>query len=397
MIKRIVKKSLLTTKALYNFYKFSKNDILKIKNADIIFVLPCFQTGGAERVHLDIVKSVKDKLICILFTQNSATDNFKKDFLKYADIVEVNTILNKKNNFINKKLKSKIINAINSSLSIKSIFSSNTNYFYEILPQIKKKSIAKIDLIHAISGENPTLVNHYIKSSELVNHRLVINKKAYNDIVSIYNNAQLNPELQNKIAVVENAITFNKKEKLTKRNNIKIGFVGRWSEEKRPNVFLNIASKLKQEKIFVEFVMAGIGMKSNLHLINKNGIKFLGEITEDSALKNLYKSLTFILITSSREGFPMVIIEAMAHGVIPICTNVGGISEHIKNNQNGVLINNKGNENEIANQFVIEIKKLLENKQLVSELSLNAFQYSRKHFNIKTFNTKYRQYLLNEA
>ncbi|MDB9859400.1 hypothetical protein OAC43_01685, partial [Flavobacteriaceae bacterium] len=77
MIKKSVKKSLKTIQAFYDFYNFCKDDIKKIKNAEIVFVLPCFQTGGAERVHLNIVKSVKDKSICILFTQNSATDNFK--------------------------------------------------------------------------------------------------------------------------------------------------------------------------------------------------------------------------------------------------------------------------------------------------------------------------------
>ena len=103
MIKKSIKKSLKTIQAVYNYLLFCKNDLKKIKNADVVFVLPCYQTGGAERVHLDIVKSVKDKSVCILFTQNSATDNFKKDFSEFAKIVEINTVLNKKNHFINEK------------------------------------------------------------------------------------------------------------------------------------------------------------------------------------------------------------------------------------------------------------------------------------------------------
>lgn len=397
MIKKSIKKSLKTIQAFFNFYKFSKNDIKKIEKADIVFVLPCFQTGGAERVHLNIVKSVKEKSICILFTQNSATDNFKKDFSKYAEIIEINTILNKKNDFVNQKLKKRIIKTINLSQSIKSVFSSNTNYFYELLPEIRNKNIKKVDLIHAISGENPTLVNHYINSSDAVNHRLVINKKTYSDIVLIYNNSDLDKKLQDKIEVVENAIAFNEEAVPSIKDKIKIGFVGRWSKEKRPEIFLEIASKLKQTQNSVDFVMAGIGMKSNIKLIHENSVSFVGEITEDEALKKFYKSLTFILVTSSREGFPMVIIEAMANGVIPICTNVGGISEHIHNYQNGVLIDISNDEDEIATQFIKEINNLLKNELLISELSSNAYKYSRKHFDIKTFNNKYRKYLLNEA
>lgn len=396
MIKKSIKKSLKTIQAFYNFYQFCMGDIKKIEKADIVFVLPCFQTGGAERVHLNIVKSVKDKSICILFTQNSATDNFKKDFSEYAEIIEINTILNKKNDLINQKLKKRILKTINLSQSIKSIFSSNTNYFYELLPEISN-NIKKVDLIHAISGENPTLLNHYITSSETINYRLVINKKAYNDIVSVYNNSNLDKKLHDKVEVVENAIAFNEEEVLSKKDKIKIGFVGRWSQEKRPEIFLEIASKLKQNQTAVDFLMAGIGMKSNIDLIHENGVTFVGEITEDDALKKFYKSLTFILITSSREGFPMVIIEAMANGVIPICTNVGGISEHIHNNQNGILIDDSEDEGEIVPQFIKEINILLKNESLISELSLNAYKYSREHFDIETFNKKYRKYLLNET
>lgn len=397
MIKKSIKKRLKTIQAFYNFYKFYKNDIEKIKNADIFFVLPCFQTGGAERVHLNVVKSVKDKSICILFTQNSATDNFKMDFSELGEIIEINPILNKKNAFINQQLKKRIIKTINLSQSIKSIFSSNTNYFYELLPGIDNKSIKKVDLIHAISGENPTLVNHYINSSVTINNRLVINNKAYSDIVSEYNKSNLDKKLQDTIEVVENAIAFNEEEVLSKKDKIKIGFVGRWSQEKRPEIFLEIASKLKQNQTAVDFVMAGIGMKSNIDLIHENGVTFVGEITEDDALKKFYKSLTFILITSSREGFPMVIIEAMANGVIPICTNVGGISEHIHNYQNGILIDDSEVQDEIVAQYIKEINNLLKNESLISELSLNAYNYSRNHFDIKTFNKKYRKYLLNET
>ena len=53
----------------------------------------------------------------------------------------------------------------------------------------------------------------------------------------------------------------------------------------------------------------------------------------------------------------MVIPEAMAQGAIPISTNVGGINEHITNFENGVLIDNSVNEDEIINQFVDIINK----------------------------------------
>jgi len=393
--KRSIKKVIRSVQSLFNFYHFIFNDLKKIQEAEILFILPYFQTGGAERVHLNIVKSVKDKKLCILFTHNSATENFKKDFLQYAKIIEINEILTKKNNSINEFLKLRISKAINKSLSIKSIFASNTNFFYEILPQINQ-DIIKIDLVHAISNENKTIVEHYINSSDKINYRIVINKAAYNAISLNYSSYGVSKAAYKKLVIIENAIEIHENEKLEKRKDINIGFVGRWSKEKRPEIFLKIAKKIKKEEPSISFLMAGIGMKSNVTKMKKFDISFSGEITNDETLNSFYKSLTFLLITSYREGFPMVIIEAMAQGVIPISTNVGGISEHLTSFENGVLIDNSVNENEIVLQFVEVILKLIRNKEEMTRISINTFNYSKEHFNIKEFNKKYRAYLLDE-
>ena len=393
-IKNHIKQFVRFIQSLFGFFKFQILESKKINNAEVVFILPYFQTGGAERVHLNIVKSVKDKKSCILFTHNSATDNFKEDFSQYSEIIEINKILSKNNNFINSLLKKHIAKTINNNQALISVFSSNTNFFYELLPLVKEHIIT-VDLIHAISGENPILVNHYIASSHDITNRVVINNKAYNDILLNYKKYKVDNECYNKVIIIENAIGIDNNEKLNNRDGIKIGFVGRWSKEKRPEMFLKISAEITKVDTSIKFVMAGIGMKSNIKMINESGVSFLGEITDDITLNQFYKSLTFVLITSFREGFPMVIPEAMAQGVIPISTNVGGISEHIMSFENGILIDDD-DENEIVNQFVDIIIKLINDKELVSKLSLNAFNYSRKHFDIEAFNKKYRKTLLKE-
>ncbi|MBC3757762.1 glycosyltransferase family 4 protein [Hyunsoonleella sp. SJ7] len=393
MLKRRIKKSIKSLQAVYNFLLFRLFEASKIRRSDLLFILPYFQTGGAERVHLNIIKSLQDKSICILFTHNSATENFKNEFSNLAKIIEVNTILTKNNSYINQSLKKVICKSINQSRSIISVFGSNTNFFYEVLPDIKK-SINKLDLIHAISGENPTIVQHYLDSSEDITHRIVINKKAFDDVSHIYKSNSFSEELKGKIKIIENAIPIDLNDTLAERDVIRIGFVGRWSKEKRPEIFLKIASEIKKIKPEVEFEMVGIGMKSNVSEINRSGAQFLGEITDAKRLDAFYKSLTFILTTSSREGFPMVIPEAMAHGVIPISTNVGGINEHLISFENGVLIDNYKDENEIVTKFIDTIDKLINDKGLKTKIAKNAFSYSRKHFNISKFNQKYRNLVL---
>ena len=69
---------------------------------------------------------------------------------------------------------------------------------------------------------------------------------------------------------------------------------------------------------------------------NKSFINFKGVITNAVQLNEEYNKAHIILIVSVREGLPMVIMEGMALGVVPICTNVGALSEIISNSVNGI-------------------------------------------------------------
>lgn len=54
----------------------------------------------------------------------------------------------------------------------------------------------------------------------------------------------------------------------------------------------------------------------------------------------LYAGLTdiFVMPSIDREGLPKALIEAMAQGVAPICTNVGGMPEIVRNGIDGIVV-----------------------------------------------------------
>ncbi|NEW78274.1 MAG: glycosyltransferase family 4 protein [Gelidibacter sp.] len=376
--------------AVLYFLKFYASQRKKIKNSDIIFFFPYYHTGGAERVHTNILKSIHNKKCCVIFTHKSATNNFKANFNEYAECIELNEILNKKSKIINDLLFKLIYKTINKSKTANIVFGSNTTYFYAILPYIENSKV-KIDLIHALSKDD-LREDDFVKTAKIIDKRIVINNKAKSDIVQIYNKNNMDFELSKRIGIIENGIEIGNKTFQKKAKN-RIGYIGRWSEEKRPEVFLEIAKQIKSIYPAFEFVMAGTGMKSNIDKISEAEVQFLGEITNADELQDLYSSLKFVLITSVYEGFPMIFMESMIHGVIPISTNVGGISEHIKNNFNGILIKNADNEKQLEKQFVESIKKLIEDKNLADEISKNAFEYAQNNFSIEKFNKSYQQLL----
>lgn len=390
-MKHILKSILNFSLGIFYLMKFRLFDCIKIENAEIVFFLPYYHTGGAERVHLNILQVLKERKCCVVFTHLSSTKNFYEDFKNCSEIIELNSIINKKNSFITKKLKNVISNCVNSSPNVQTIFGSNTNYFYQILPKITpiKK---RIDLIHALS-ERDERIQILVDTSKLIDYRVVITNKGKQDIISLYKENQVDLGLIKRITLIQNGISIENEMAnqvdINQKSNFKIGFIGRWSEEKRPEIFLEVAKKIRTQFPDVEFVMAGTGMKSNISKITEAEVLFLGEIVDNQLLKQLYKSLDVIIISSVYEGFPMVIMESMIYGVIPISTNVGGIKEHISNNVNGILIENS-NTQDLINDFYKNITSLILDPQKASKMSFEASNYATQNFSIEKFNTSYQ-------
>ncbi|MCW2119440.1 glycosyltransferase family 4 protein [Flavobacterium sp. 7A] len=372
---------------LLDFYFFEQK---KIKEAEVVCFFPFYHTGGAEKVHSQIVASLNTKKCVVVFTQGSATSNFLESFKANSMVIELNSIVNKRNLWVNRKLINFICSSINQSRAIKTIFSSNSPYFYGLLPLLNK-DLKIVDLYHSFA-QNDNREQQLIDSAIRINRRIVINQKAKNDLVRYYDKNNLDNELTNRIEVIENAVVIP--EILLKKNNknLVIGFVGRWSEEKRPEVYLNIVANLRLKFPEIKFIMAGSGMAANLEFIKKCGAEYIGDLFKEQQITALYEGLDLLLVPSVYEGFPMVIMEAMSYGVIPITTDVGGISEHITNGENGYLISKNTNE-ELVDSFCETIILLQKNNNLKKQLSVQSYIYAKDHFSLERFNQEYQNLL----
>ncbi|MFH6994851.1 glycosyltransferase family 4 protein [Flavobacterium sp. FlaQc-48] len=395
VLKERARKTLNFFSALYYLLLFFFFESRKIRKSNIVFLFPVYHTGGAERVHLNIVKAVEGKKSCVLFTQNSNTTNFLASFEKHSEIISINKIITKKNKFLIEVLKSIIIKSLNKNQSLETVFASNATFFYELLPFLND-TITKIDLIHAFSYPDAGIEEDSIFYVKYLDYRVVINEKTKVDLLTQYESHNIDPVYNKRIVKIENGIEIDEGEFCTKdTDKIKIGFVGRWAHEKRPELFLQIAKNVISVFPNVQFEMMGTGMKSNKRSIDSAGVSFLGEITDKNTLKEIYKDMTFLLITSSREGFPMVIMESMAHGVIPITTNVGGITEHIVNGKNGIVVYDV-EEQEIVKKITDSIVELINNKTQIQKISENASLYAHSNFQIKKFNDSYQKLLFKQ-
>ena len=139
-----------------------------------------------------------------------------------------------------------------------------------------------------------------------------------------------------------------------------------------------IAKNIENYKSRIRLFIGGNGEVQRLEdLINKNHIEdtvqFLGWVNNIEKINVLNNADIFIL-PSYNEGLPISILEAMSYGKAIISTDVGGISEIVKKNVNGLLIE-PGNFNQIEGA----INTFIENPILIKEYGDISKQMIQKH------------------
>jgi glycosyltransferase involved in cell wall biosynthesis len=100
-----------------------------------------------------------------------------------------------------------------------------------------------------------------------------------------------------------------------------------------------------------------------------------------------------VLITSTREGFPVSVMEAMAQGVVPLCTRVGGIPGQIRDGVNGVLIDPQPDD-VVVEQCVSKLGKLAAHRGMVNAMGRAAHGHALEHFAMERFAQQWREVML---
>ena len=99
-------------------------------------------------------------------------------------------------------------------------------------------------------------------------------------------------------------------------------------------------------------------------------VNYGGVLTSEEVLSTLVK-YNLLLLTSYREGYPGIIIEAMSVGVPALTTKVGGIPEIVEDGKNGILVE-AGNCEQIR-EAILSVTQ--ESYQNMSQESLQRFAH----------------------
>jgi len=115
-------------------------------------------------------------------------------------------------------------------------------------------------------------------------------------------------------------------------------FIGRITQIKRPDRFLDVVAEVKSRGIDLHFIVAGAGdllqYCQDRALAENLPITFLGW-RED--IEVVLAAADFVLLTSDNEGTPLSLIQAGMVGIPVVATNVGSTNEIVVNGQTGLL------------------------------------------------------------
>jgi glycosyltransferase involved in cell wall biosynthesis len=164
-------------------------------------------------------------------------------------------------------------------------------------------------------------------------------------------------------------------------------FAGRLEEMKRIDAIIEVYNSLPESyKANNNLHIIGIGTQEiilrklavilNLH----EKVIFHGLLPNERAIGIISKS-SILLMSSTHEGFPMVIAESLSVGTPVISTDVGDIRSVIKNGVNGFLLPTDYEQSEYAGRII----ELLSNYKQFSD---NAFE-SSVVFNAKEIASKF--------
>lgn len=116
---------------------------------------------------------------------------------------------------------------------------------------------------------------------------------------------------------------------------LRIGFVGRLSPEKDPELFCQVASLAQTANQPWEFHVYGDGsLGAELSKRFGNRIFWHGTVHN---VDDIFRNLDILLMTSRVENSPHALLEAKSYGVPTVAPAVGGIPELLMNGVDGIL------------------------------------------------------------
>ena len=159
---------------------------------------------------------------------------------------------------------------------------------------------------------------------------------------------------------------------------LQCAFIGRVTQIKRPDRFLEVVSEIKKRGIGIEFFIAGDGElleSCRATIVGWNlPVKVLGW---QSNIEQVLSAADIVVLTSDNEGTPLSLIQAGMAGLPVVSTRVGSVPEVVLDGVTGILTS--FDVQEIAGA----LENLAKSDDLRARLGNSAQEFTLANFGLK--------------
>jgi glycosyltransferase involved in cell wall biosynthesis len=161
-------------------------------------------------------------------------------------------------------------------------------------------------------------------------------------------------------------------------NRLQCAFIGRVTQIKRPDRFLDVVSEVKKRGLDIDFFVAGDGelLEACRKRISSQNLPVV-VLGWQSNIEKVLSAADIIVLTSDNEGTPLSLIQAGMAGLPVVTTNVGSVPEIVLDRITGIITNL--DVQEIANA----LEKLATDKALRERLGLAAQEFTLANFGVQ--------------
>ena len=161
-------------------------------------------------------------------------------------------------------------------------------------------------------------------------------------------------------------------------SRLQCAFIGRVTQIKRPDRFLDVVSEVKKRGIDLDFFMAGDGelLEGCRKRISEQDLP-VTVLGWQSDIEKVLSAADIVVLTSDNEGTPLSLIQAGMAGLPVVTTNVGSVPEVVLDGVTGIITDL------VVQEIANALEKLATDKALRERLGLAAQEFTLANFGVQ--------------
>ena len=362
----------------------------------VLLALPYLLVGGAERMFFTLAKGIAKSGYQPLFTTSISvepplvanSEPFESEFRFVYDLARLFDDDHHRRDFLFYMLERR---------DVRTLLLAGSEFVYHLLPEIRIR-FPRIRVVDQLFNDTGHVANNR-RYSTLIDLTIVPSRALADVLINKYSEA---PE---RVKVIPHGVesgtvglphgspaAAGSGLPADFRGRFLVSFFGRFSPEKAPRHFVEIASQLARLSDQYRFCMTGDGPERAMVLaaIETHGLQRLVHapgFVQD--LKPLLEASDVVVLPSVLDGMPLIVLEAQALGKCVVASSIGSLPEMIEDKVTGFLCPPG-----VIQEFVRSVDRLRCSDEIRKAISENAAMSVKERFSADRMVRNYLEILL---